>query len=111
MASEEELDIAASEGFIDLEDKILFAQFQVSEEMKTFLRTTVGQFLMGRCKQIVRDFCDVAIDCPDPTSQDFSEARLRASAARMVMALVHEAISEGDVAESQLRQRDSDDGV
>lgn len=109
MASEEELDIAASEGFIDLEDRILFTQLQIAEEMKSFLNTRPGKYLLGRCKHIVRDFCDVAMDIGDKSMAEHNQLRLRANAARMVMELIHEAISEGHTAELQLRQRDAED--
>ena len=95
--------------FVDEKERELFARARLSESVLDFLRSDVGRYLHGRAKLELEEAKDQLLDC-NPFSfwgrRKMRKIQMRAEVARSFMRYVSDAITDGEIAYQELKERE-----
>ncbi len=91
-------------------ERLLFAQFDVGDQMEEFLRSTQGQYLRGVAEQEIQEAVRTFLN-NNPQNQPETVARAwqRAKNAKECFHWMMEAVQNGRDAEFQLREMDDEE--
>lgn len=93
--------------FVDSKERVLFAKAQLGEQAREFLATPVGRYLHGRAQQDMDDVKDQLLGTNVDSffgRRKFRRLQSKAECARMFMAYLVDAITEGEHAAVEFEQ-------